>query len=231
MRIALVEWTQGGHHEIYLRTAASALASAGHEVWILHPEPEKVFCDVVQERPELAGKLKPFVLKPASRLIAASDARLRYMGKWRSVLKALRQIDVLEQPKTFDLVFFMFVDEFLAPLILPTWLDSTFPYAWAGLYMQPLFRLQETDAGRRPEMLRRDHLLRSRRFKGAVALDEASVPWLRERFSRPFEAIADFGDFAEAGRASARGAGTLGLFKGATDRGVLRLVVEAKRCA
>ncbi|MHB8637623.1 MAG: glycosyltransferase [Fimbriimonadaceae bacterium] len=193
MRVALIEWTQGGHHEIYLKVAATALCDAGHEVWIFHPEPDQICDEILAERPELSECLKPAVLSPQGRLVRNRDPRLHIAGKWLSVRRAL---GVLEGMLEFDLVFFMFLDEFLAPLISTVWLDSAFRYPWAGLIMQPLFRLQDTKLGRRPEFLRRDHLLRSVRFAGGVALDEGAVPWLRERFDRPFEPVPDFGDFA-----------------------------------
>ena len=194
MRIALIEWTQGGHHELHLKTAATALASAGHEVWILHPQPALIRDEILATLPELADRLKPYALEPQGRLVESRDARLKIAGKWLSVRRALRALDTTAP---FDLVFFMFLDEFLAPLISIFWLDSAFRFPWAGIYMQPLFRLQASKLGRRREFFRRDHLLRSRCFKGAMVLDEASIPWLQERFSRSFVAMPEYGDIAE----------------------------------
>jgi len=118
---------------------------------------------------------------------------LRNVGKWLSLRRALRSI---QTETRFDLVFFMFLDDFLVPLVSTKWLDSAFPYPWAGIYMQPLFRLQNAKLGRRREFFRRDHLLRSSRFKGAMVLDEASAGWLTDRFKRPFVPLPEPGDLS-----------------------------------
>jgi len=170
------------------------LASAGHEVWILYLQPALIRDEILATQPELADRLKPHALEPQGRLVQSRDPRLRIAGKWLSVRRALGALD---ETSPFDLVFFLFLDEFLAPLISTVWLDSAFRYRWAGIYMQPLYRLQSSKLGRRREFFRRDHLLRSLRFKGAMVLDEASIPWLKERFNRPFVAMPEYGDIAE----------------------------------
>ncbi len=193
MRIALIEWTLGGHHEIYLKTTAAALAKAGHEVWIVYPYPGPIRDELVAADPSIADLLKAYALNRNGRFVNAPRPHIQFPAKWMAARKALRSIGL-----KFDLVFFMYLDEFMITLVPTMWLDAAFRYPWAGIYMQPLFRQQDSALGKRPELMRRDHLLRSKKFKGAMPLDAAAVPWLTERFKRKFVGAPEFGNIAPA---------------------------------
>lgn len=223
---------------MHLRTAAAALAEAGHEVWVLFPEADRIKQEIVAQRSDLADRIKPYLLVPSGRLVRSRDPRVRIAGKWQSVRRAVEAVNTSAH---VDLVFFMYLDEFMAPLLSRRWLDATFRFPWAGIYMQPLYRLQNASLGKRPEWLRRDHLLRSRRFRGAMVLDEASIPWLTERFGRRFVPMPEYGDMAEPDReapevkellAFAKGRPIIGAFGSLSKRkGLLTLLRAAPRFA
>jgi glycosyltransferase involved in cell wall biosynthesis len=236
VRIALVDAIQGGHHELHLKTAARALAEAGHEVWLLYPEPEVLKAEIIAGKPELSDLIRGAALQRLAESKIGHRLRLTYTAKWKAVAKALREVE--SDGKRFDLAFFMYLDAYLCSLLPITWLDRAFKYKWAGIYMQPLFRMRGTSMARRPGFLTRDHLLHSHHFNGAMALDESSLPWLKDRFGKPFVAMAEYGNIAipdlEAAIvkelvAFAAGRPIVGLFGALAKRkGVLTLLRAAK---
>lgn len=195
MRVALVEWTQGGHHELHLRTAAGALADWGAEVWIFYPEPAAILEEIKSTCPRVHDRVKAFGLQPHHSLASSTRAQIGYVGRWLTVRNAIQQAE-RAQGERCDFVFLMYMDEFMVSSVPTSLLDLLFPYPWGGICMQPLYRLQDT-LGKRPEFLRRDHFFRSHHFRGAMPLDEGAVDWLEKRFKRPFVPMPEYGDMAE----------------------------------
>ena len=197
--ISLVDLQSGGHHETFALLYAQVLLELGFEVWIFFPkieifkELENVYGDQLktfQTNFRLRGfknKYLSFALSP-----------LEIISRWKYTNKIIKEASRRNNKKT-SLVFFLFLDSFLQPLVYGFVIDLVFSLRWAGLYLQPTRILKEKTF--KNNLLSNDsHTLYSRRCQFVAVLDET----ITEDFNRvtkkqaiPFPDTIDISDYPD----------------------------------
>jgi len=149
MKIVLVDNSIEGHRITYLKCIALSMLSVGHSVHIICPYAKELYSElenkiVFHEYPVIPDK-KYFITR--------FNWSLNVLNRWVNLSTVIKNSIV-----DAELVFFTFVDYYrfsLSPmihsrlkffvnridLILPFLLDRVFPYKWAGLSLQPQYRI------------------------------------------------------------------------------------------
>jgi hypothetical protein len=189
MRIALIDPFLGGHHQTYLQLYTYTLLGLGYEVTLFCADPHEIFYYIQQKNELYIKNLKcyefnSFLFKksPIKKLNVTYNAcRL-----WRITASIIKNACV-KNKEVFDLVFFLWADSYLAPLILPFIIDMVFPYPWAGLYFGPLhLRVDSNSSPIRRFLLNTDIALISKYCKAVAILDEGVISKLTHRISKKF---------------------------------------------
>jgi len=183
-KIALVDHLDGGHHLAFMRLFAQALLELGHEVWVFYPYPDAVRGWVDTNHPNLTNNISYFEIslndQPANKWFGRFTDAIRALRLWQQVGQQIKQAERLSSKKV-DLVFFNWMDSFLANYLPLTIHRLVFKYRWSGLYFHPYhLRLEPESLNRRARFSSKDYLFTSPRCE-SVALHDA---YISEKFSK-----------------------------------------------
>ena len=230
-----------GHHLAFMRMFAQALLSLGHRVWVIMPETVEVeywvkeHCTIDQKR------FLAFPWQEVSSLVNPHLGRFENafatLKKWRQINRKIKQLEK-QQAVNVDLVFFTWLDSYLANYLHPSILDRFFRYAWSGLYFHPRhMRLYPETLGKHPSTSDIDIALTSARCTSIAIHDEGIVQASAQRLDKSvilFPEIADISppalDYAPALEVKQRAKGRLvvGMIGQERRKGTLTLLRLAK---
>lgn len=196
MRVCLIDPIEGGHHYSYLELYLVSLVELGFSVTVLSPTPKRIrglidreeilkTADVGAEQFSFVPS-KPVILKKFSRAVST-------LALWRSTAQRLKEIEL--RGLRFDVIFFLWLDCYLAPFLSHRLIDAIFPYPWVGLYFHPTHLRRRTAFARLDRgVLRPDRPLDAINCKAVAILDEGLEGKLAERF--PNAAVISLPDVA-----------------------------------
>lgn len=240
--IFLIEDSWGGHRPTYLKIFTKTLLELGHQVIVLCPKPIELSEWITQNHSDL-DKFHAFEFhKPDPRSFRVLQLRLiiNAIARWRNVKMAIESV-ALKLEKSPDLVFFPWLDSYLAPYLTHYPIDLVFPYQWSGLYFHPRhLRLKQKFWSICRGPLREDALLKSSRCKAIAVLDEGIAQKLQSKIGdKPVITFPDFTDtstpdlnypIARQIKAKAQGRKIIGLLGLQSKRkGVLTLLEVARQ--
>ena len=196
--IALIEDSWGGHHPTYLKAFTKTLLELGHQVVVLCPKPTELNEWITQNCDLHSDKFHAFEFQkpdPSSFPIRQLRFTINAIDRWRNVKMAIETI-ALKLEKSPDLVFFPWLDSYLAPYLTHYAIDLVFPYQWSGLYFHPKhLRLKQKFWSICRGPLTQDAVLNSSRCKAIAVLDEGIARKLQSRINdKPVITFPDFTD-------------------------------------
>jgi glycosyltransferase involved in cell wall biosynthesis len=177
--IALIDLVADGHHLLYLRLFAEALAAAEHEV--------SVFCT----KPEFMG-----LACPSQHIhcvaVTEQDPVARGAGRWQVRGQAIRRLQFVARfvreresqmgRRRFDLIFFAYLDQFLGQGLTRWDVERHLGMQFSGLrFHVGHVRSRQPYAWFRIGPLDPDHVLTSRLCRGFAVLDEEIANSLSSR--------------------------------------------------
>lgn len=197
--IAIIDpyWT--GHHATYVKLFSKTLLALGHRVMAFCPNPPEVedwlAANCTYDRTRFQGfelhdpVLPRFPYEPVQRALTG-------LGMWRSSARALK-CAFRETGVHPDMVFFLWLDNYLGYYRNRHVVNLLFPHNWTGLYFQPrhlrhyehLSDVQGTPTDHDVELL-------SSRCRGVALLDEGVADLLRARLAN--KPVVVFPDVADA---------------------------------
>ena len=197
--IALIEDSWGGHRPTYLKIFTKTLLELGHQVIVLCPQPTEL-SEWITQNHSYSDKFYAFEFqKPDPRSFPVLQLRftINAIARWRNVKMAIESV-ALKLEKSPDLVFFPWLDSYLAPYLTHYVIDLVFPYQWSGLYFHPRhLRLKQKFWSICRGPLREDAVLKSSRCKAIAVLDEGIAQKLQSRISdKPVITFPDFTDIS-----------------------------------
>lgn len=196
--IAIIDpyWT--GHHATYVKLFSKTLLALGHRVMAFCPNPPEVEDWLAANCAHDRTKFQGFELHdpvPPRFPYEPVQTALTGLVMWRSAAQALK----CAHRKTGirpDLVFFLWLDNYLGHYRNRHVVDLLFPHDWAGLYFQPrhlrqyghLSDIQGPPTDHDVELL-------SSRCRGVALLDEGVADLLRARLTdKPVVVFPDVAD-------------------------------------
>jgi len=199
--IALVEIHSAkrpGHYKAFMSFFVQSLLNLGHNVLVLIPDKEAIDEWVQEHYPHHEGRYSSYEFVHQSKdykRFGRFNTALKTLSAWINVKKHLRKIEQQEQ-HTVDLVFFNWLDSFLANYLSPHILDWYFPYPWAGLYFHPWhMRLYPQKLNPHPSLSEIDAALVSKKCQGITIHDEGILDIYKARLNNKkvvfFPEIAD----------------------------------------
>ena len=196
--IALIEDNWGGHRPTYLKIFTKTLLEFGHQVIVFCPEPTELSEWILQNlcpHPERLHAFKFQKPEPSSFPVMQIRLILNAVNCWRNVKKSIQYIS-LKIGNSPDLVFFPWLDSYLAPYLTHHLIDSIFPYQWSGLYVHPRhLRLGQKFGSLCRGPFSQHAVLKSSRCKAIAVLDEGIVKKLQSSIGdKPVIAFPDFTD-------------------------------------
>ena len=139
-RILLLDPWSTGHHPMYMRMMTQALLESGHRVLSICPGEVGVREWVAQKCPDLIQHLEVFgadappISSFPHRILRRTLSGLK---AWRHAGRCVREALKASSFRNADLVFILWLDDYLVPLIKGKVVDRLFPWAWSGLYFNP----------------------------------------------------------------------------------------------
>ncbi len=241
--IALVEDNWIGHRPTYLKLFAKILLDLGHQVIVFCPQPQEVKSWVILNCGEKSKNFIAFALqKRENNTFPIYQVRsiLNAVNRWSHTRIAIEQAE-LQTGNVPDLVFFTWMDSYLAPYLTYHLVDQVFPYNWSGLYFHPReLRIRQKFWSICRGFLRALALFKSPRCRGVAILDEGIASRLRSQISnKPVITFPDFADdftpdsdyvIAQKIKQQAQGRKIVGLLGLQSKRkGILTLIRVAKQ--
>ena len=196
--IALIEDSWGGHRPTYLKIFTKTLLEFGHQVIVFCPEPIELSEWIAQNCCSHLERFHAFEFyqtKLSSFPILQLRLILNAVNRWRNVKKTIENIS-LKIGTLPDLVFFPYLDKYLAPYLTHHLIDKIFPYQWSGLYFHPWhLRLGQKFWSICRGPLRQHAVLKSSRCPAIAVLDEGIAEKLQRKVDgKPVVTFPDFTD-------------------------------------
>ena len=196
--IALIEDSWGGHRPIYLKIFTKTLLELGYQVIVFCPEPIELIEWIAQNFCPHPEKFHTFEFKkpePISFPVLQFRLILNAVNRWYNVKTTIQSVSskIGTSP---DLVFFPWLDSYLAPYLTNHVIDLIFPYQWSGLYFHPTYlrRIQKFwSICRGP--LRQYAVLKSSRCPAIAVLDEGIADKLQSKIGGTL--VITFPDFTD----------------------------------
>ena len=182
--IALIEDNWKGHRPTYLKIFTKTLLELGHQVVVFCPEPTELSKWIAQNfcpHQERFHTFEFYKSEPSSFPILQPRLILNAVNRWRNVKAAIQSVS-FKIGNSPDLVFFAWLDSYLAPYLTHHLIDSIFPYQWSGLYFHPTYlrrRQKFWSICRGP--LRQHAVLKSSRCPAIAVLDEGIAEKLQSK--------------------------------------------------
>jgi glycosyltransferase involved in cell wall biosynthesis len=230
MKICLIDPLQGGHHDSYLELYLVALVQLGFGVSVFSPAPEKIR-DLIDREPLLKHadvRVEHLSFSPASVPLFNKVVRaVATLKLWKNTAIVLRRIET--GGWRFDLVFFLWLDVYLAPFLSHRLIDAVFPYPWVGLYFHPThLRRKTVSAWLDRGVLRPDRPVAAKHCKAVALLDEGVEARLAERF--PDKAVVSLPDVTNTELDDPKGSGSSPLIQsGSAKRTVISILGSLHR--
>lgn len=195
--IALIEDSWGGHRPTYLKIFTKTLLELGHQVIVLCPKPAEL-SEWITQNHSYSDKFHAFEFHkpdPSSFPVLQFRLIINAIARWRNVKMAIESV-ALKLDKSPDLVFFPWLDSYLAPYLTHYAIDLIFPYQWSGLYFHPRhLRLKQKFWSICRGPLRQDAVLKSSRCKAIAVLDEGIAQKLQSKIGGKL--VVTFPDFTD----------------------------------
>ena len=136
--IALVDPYTGGHHTTFIRQFAKILLDMNLKVIVLHQNMQVDLVPWIQKESNVDNlTCIEYEMGEDSHLsIGFLSNAYTVLKRWMEVKKLLKKVERIEKFK-IDVVFFAWLDSFLANYLHPSLLNLAFPYPWIGLYFHP----------------------------------------------------------------------------------------------
>ncbi|WP_019503771.1 glycosyltransferase [Pleurocapsa sp. PCC 7319] len=196
--IALIEDNWGGHRPTYLKIFTKTLLEFGHQVIVFCPEPKELSEWIIQNsclHPERLYSFKFQKPEPSSFPVLQIRLILNAVNCWRNVKKSIQYVS-LKIGNSPDLVFFPWLDSYLAPYLTHHLIDTIFPYQWSGLYFHPRhLRLRQKFWSICRGPLREHAMLKSAHCPAIAVLDEGISEKLQSKIGG--KSVITFPDFTD----------------------------------
>lgn len=184
--IALIDTEWQGHHSGHFKHYTKTLLELGYQVIAFCPNPTELSEWVTDNCPEQVRLLHAFDIgetEGSSFPIGRIRRSLITLACWRqattAIQKALEKIG--KQP---DLVFFPWLDSYLAPYITYHSVDQIFPYKWIGIYHLPShLRMKQRFESLRRGLLNPDAVLYSPQCLAVGVHDEGIAEKLKNKIN------------------------------------------------
>jgi len=136
--IVIADPFSSGHHLAFMRLFCQAYLELGFEVWALWGGEEKaLFSWVVEKRPEASNRFKVESFPASLNSRTSSFGNVIYaLTEWCRLSTAVKSAERKCQ-RTVDVVFFAWLDSYLANYLSGRLIDLVFRYKWTGLYFHP----------------------------------------------------------------------------------------------
>lgn len=181
--IAVVNGLWVGHHPIYVKIFVKVLLEAGFRVSLFCPVPEEVSLWLEQTTSVEKGRFEVHYFADRDFwLWQFMPRRIQYaLGSWPRWFNASRTLrKFFPSSGKPDLVFFAWIDCYLAGYLPARFIDWLFPYSWSGLYFHP----RHLRTGKKPSRGRlvvppEEFIAQSKRAASIAVLDEGIIEALR----------------------------------------------------
>jgi glycosyltransferase involved in cell wall biosynthesis len=196
--ITLFDNCRDGHHLTYLKLLSKLLLQMGHRVMVLCQQSAELREWLTVQCPSLCDRWHVIevtaVDPPRVPLLGKLPRTALVLAEWRYAAVRIHAA-AKEIGHTPDLVFFPWLDSYLSDYLTHHPIDWLFPYAWSGLYLQPLHL--RTGFRKLPILnlpLTSYQVLRSHRCQSVALLDEREVKPLLSYLHKPVIAFPDLTD-------------------------------------
>ena len=202
--VVILDAYWGGHHATYFKIFTEILVKIGYNVVAICPQSQEVIEWINLTCPERKDFLKVFHINNINlehlkilnhlhlwRIYQATSALLHWLQA-ASIIKTI----TAKLKISPDLVFFPWLDSYLAYYLIPQVIDLIFPYKWTGLYFQPRHLRRKKKMPFLPSHPFPPHgLLCSKNCQSVNILDEGVVKKLQAVIKdKPFFVFPDFTD-------------------------------------
>lgn len=184
--IALVDTFWHGHHSVHFKLYTKILLEQGYQVTAFCPNPVELSEWIADNFPEKTKLLHAFEVQEPKRNqfpIARIRHTLTTLARWQQVATAI-QNNSDKIGNLPDLVFFLSIDNYLAPFLTHHIVDKVFAYNWFGLYHDPFhLRVKQRLAFLRRGFLNTDAVLYSPHCLGVTVHDEGITEKLKSKIN------------------------------------------------
>lgn len=185
--IALVDFHWHGHHPLYFKLFTKTLLELGYQVTAFCPKPDELSEWIAENFSEQTKLLHIFEIRdPEQNSFPVGRIRrtLTTLARWRQAAAVIQDASG-KMGNSPDLVFFPWIDSYLAPYLIHQIVDQIFPYKWAGLYFQPgHLRIKQRLAFARRGLLDPDEVLNSPYCLAVAVQDEGIIEKLQSKINR-----------------------------------------------
>ncbi len=238
--VALVDTDNSGHHTAFMRLFAQSLLKLGYRVRIFIPQKELIDKWMDTHCKEYLHNYQSFELKnsyTSYKYLGPFNQAFSVLSRWKNVRRYIKQSEKESKIK-IDIVFFAWLDSFLANYLHPNLLHFYFPYKWAGLYFHPRHtRLEPACLDKKASFTDVDIVLTSRKCLGVAIHDEGVVKRYEQRLNNKVVLFPEIADdtapdteywLAKEIKAKAKGRIILGEIGLQRHKGMLTLIRLAK---
>lgn len=237
--IAVVNGLWGGHHPIYVRAFIKVLLEEGFRVSLFCPAPEEVSSWLEQATSVERGRFEAHYFADRDPwLWRFMPRRIQYaLGSWPRWFYASQALrEIFPSSRKPDLVFFAWIDCYLAGYLPARFIDWLFPYSWSGLYFHPRHLRSGKKSRRGCFIVPPEEFIAQSKWAASIAvLDEGVIEALRAGLDgKQIFALPDFSDeippsgcsgLVDEIRKKANGRKIIGLLGGLSRRkGLLTLI-------
>jgi len=227
--VALVDPYRGGHHIAFMRYFSRALLTSGHSVIILQPNAQTDVIPWLEMKYSGDHEVWNYDYQlPAFKNIGRAQwvITLRAFTYWKHLKKVLRKVEA-ELNLTIDLVFFAWLDSYLANYLAPSILGRIFPYYWAGLYFHPRHLRLENNMEKLVGLSEVDVALSAKLCKGVAVHDSGIIDVMTKRY--PNKRIVWFPEIADSTAPRDNYPLSNQIIEGAKDRSIVGMIGLTKQ--
>lgn len=194
--VLLIDHSVAGHKYAFAKLFAKYLLKLDFEVILVLPEKtETIHRELTDELGHLTQYLHTYNISYRAKKYAVNkliDEALNAFSNWLSVRKAVNNL-IKKQGHKIDLVFFCWLDTYLANYLPHQFIDVIFPWKWCGLYFHPWYLFQTESL--KVSLSSKDNVLLSKNCIGVGVHDDLLATKLSSRIRKP---VLYFPEFADA---------------------------------